>query len=73
MSATVAQELAELRRANTELRQELDAALAREATLTKFPAAIDSVSPERIEQQSAIIDVLKWWQRRPVTLSPSSI
>ena len=66
MTATQDAKIAELERANAELRQERAAGLAREATLAKELAARtaelatrNSEYGERIEQQAAIIDVLK--------------
>jgi len=56
MSATVAQELAELRRANVELMRERDAALAE---VQARDALRSSEYGERIAHQAATIDVLK--------------
>src|SRR6476661_492672 len=58
MSATEAQELAELRRANAELLRERDAA---HATLARR----DHEYAERIEHQAATIDVLKAMSASP--------
>jgi Rhodopirellula transposase DDE domain len=58
MSATADQELAELRRANAELRRERDAALT-------ALALRNSEYGERIEQQAATIDVLKVMSASP--------
>ena len=58
MSATADQELAELRRANAELLRERDAALT-------ALALRDSAYDERIEHQSATVDVLKAMSASP--------
>src|SRR6478672_2805059 len=58
MSVTVAQELAELRRANAELLRERDAALT-------ALAQRNTEYGERIEYQSATIDVLKAMSASP--------
>src|SRR6476660_1028373 len=59
MSATVAQELAELRRANEELRQERDILASELQTRTAALAQRNTEYDERIQHQSATIDVLK--------------
>jgi GAF domain-containing protein len=58
MSAATDQELAELRRANAELQRERDAALTELRTRTTALAQRDSEFGERIDQQSATIEVL---------------
>jgi GAF domain-containing protein/nitrogen-specific signal transduction histidine kinase len=63
MSATVAQELAELRRANAELLRERDAALT-------ALAQRNTEYGERIEHQSATIDVLKAMSASPGDAQP---
>ena len=60
MSATVAQELAELRRANEELLKE-----TRCAALSTALAQRNSEYGERIEQQAATNDVLKAMSASP--------
>jgi hypothetical protein len=59
MSATADQELAELRRAYAELQKEHDSALAELQTRTTALAQRDSEYRDRIEQQSATLNVLK--------------
>jgi GAF domain-containing protein len=65
MSMTTDQELAELRRAYAELQKERDAALAELQTRTTALAQRDSEYRERIDQQSATIDVLKVMSASP--------
>ena len=72
MTATQDATIAELQRANAELRRERDAALAREATLAEELAARDAALAqrntefgERIEYQAATIDVLKAMSASP--------
>ena len=64
--------IAELQRANAELRRERDAGLAREATLAEELAARDATLAqrnseygERIEHQAATVDVLKAMSASP--------
>jgi GAF domain-containing protein len=70
MSATLDQELAELRRANAVLRQERDAALEELQARTEALAQRNSEYAERIEQQSATIDVLKAMSNSPGDAQP---
>ena len=77
MSPTADQELAELRRANAELqragaelRNERDAALAELQARTTALAQRDREYGERIEQQSATIDVLKVMSASPGDAQP---
>lgn len=79
MSGTADQELAdfrrvcaELQRANSELRTERDAALAELKTRTTVLAQRHSEYNERIDHQSAVIDVRRRWPPRPVTRSRCS-
>ena len=72
MTATQADMVAELQRANAELRRERDALVGREATLAEELAARDaslaqrnSEFGERIEQQAATIEVLKAMSASP--------
>src|SRR6201986_3497731 len=72
MSATVAQELAELRRANAELkrataelRHERDVALAEVQASSAALAQRNTEYGERIEYQAATIDVLKAMSASP--------
>ena len=72
MTATQDATIVELQRANAELRRERDAGRAREATLaealatrTAELATRSSEYGERIEQQSAAIDVLKAMSASP--------
>jgi len=65
MSATVAQELAELRRAYGELRHERDALAAELQTRTAALVQRNTEYDERIEHQSATIDVLKAMSASP--------
>jgi GAF domain-containing protein len=65
MSATADQELAKLRRAYAELRNERDAAVAELQAHTLALAQRDSDYNERIEHQSATIDVLKAMSASP--------
>src|SRR5689334_432716 len=57
--------IAELRHRLEECTAERDAALAREATLTEALAARNTEFGERIEQQSATIDVLRVMSASP--------
>ncbi len=59
MSASVDQELADLRRANAELRNERDAALVQLRASTATLARRNSEYSERTAHQSAVADVLK--------------
>ena len=59
MSATADQELAELRRAYEEMRSERDNLASELQTRTAALAQRNTERDERIEHQSAIIDVLK--------------
>jgi len=70
MSATVDQELAELRRANAELLKQRDAALAELQARTAALAQRDSDYDERLEHQSAIIDVLQAMSASPGDAQP---
>jgi two-component system NtrC family sensor kinase len=65
MSATADQELAELRRAYEEMRSERDAALSELQTRTAALGRRDSEYGERIQHQSATIDVLKAMSASP--------
>ena len=65
MTATQSDMIAELQRANAELRRERDAALAHEAALAKALAQRNTEYGERIEQQYATIDVLKVMSASP--------
>jgi GAF domain-containing protein len=65
MSATVDQELAELRRAHEELQKEHDAALVELQARNTALAQRNSEYGERIEQQAATIDVLKTMSASP--------
>src|SRR5689334_11052153 len=65
MSATADQELAELRRAYAELQKDHDSALAELQTRTTALAQRDSEYRDRIEQQSATLDVLKAMSASP--------
>jgi hypothetical protein len=65
MSATADQELAELRRAYEEMRSERDAAVSELQTRTAALARRDSEFGERIQHQSATIDVLKAMSASP--------
>ena len=65
MSATADQELAELRRANAELRTERDAALAELQARTAALALRDTEYEERIDHQAATIEVLKVMSASP--------
>jgi two-component system NtrC family sensor kinase len=65
MSATADQELAELRRAYAELQKERDSALAELQARTTALAQRDSEYSQRIEQQSATLDVLKLMSASP--------
>ena len=65
MTATQSDRIAELQRANAELRRERDAALAHEAALAEALAQRNSEYGERIEQQAATIDVLKVMSASP--------
>ncbi len=65
MTATQDDTIAELRRSVAELRRERDAALSEKAALVEELAARDSEFGERIEQQSATIDVLKVMSASP--------
>src|SRR6476469_7184379 len=77
MSATADQELAELRRGNAELQRayaelqnERDAALAELQASTAALAQRDSEYGERLEHQSATIDVLKAMSASPGNAQP---
>src|SRR5690349_17176516 len=70
MSATVAQELAELRRANAELLKERDAAIAELQARSTALAQRNTEYDERIEYQSATIDVLKAMSASPSDPQP---
>src|SRR6476660_10572736 len=65
MTATQDDMIAELQRANAELRQERDEALAREATLAEALATRNSEFGERIEYQAATLDVLRAMSASP--------
>jgi two-component system NtrC family sensor kinase len=70
MGATLDQELAELRRAYAEVRKERDAALEELQARTAALAIRNSEYGERIEQQSAAIDVLKAMSGSPGDARP---
>jgi hypothetical protein len=70
MSATVDQQLAELRRANAELLKQRDAALAELQARTAALAQRDSDYDERLEHQSATIDVLQAMSASPGDAQP---
>ena len=77
MTATQDATIAELQRANAELRREREAGLAREATLAEELAARDAALAqrntefsERIEHQAATIDVLKVMSASPGDAQP---
>ena len=77
MTATQDATIAELQRANAELRRERDAGLAREAALAEELAARDVTLAqrnteygERIEHQAATIDVLKAMSASPGDAQP---
>jgi two-component system NtrC family sensor kinase len=70
MSATLEQELVELRRANTELRNERDAALAELRVRTAALTQRTSEYGERIEHQSAAIEVLRAMSASPGDKKP---
>ena len=65
MSATADQELAELRRAYEELRHKRDTLAAELQTRTAALAQRNTEYDERIEHQSATIDVLKAMSASP--------
>ena len=65
MTATQDDTIAGLQRSVAELRRERDAALSEKAALAEELAARDSEFRERIEQQSATIDVLKVMSASP--------
>jgi hypothetical protein len=68
MSAIQDETIADLQRANAELRRERDAALLEKAALAKELAERKTDFDERIEHQAATIDVLK---AMSAILSPS--
>jgi two-component system, NtrC family, sensor kinase len=77
MTASQDATIAELQRANAELRREREAGLAREATLAEELAARDAVLAqrntqysERIEHQAATVDVLKVMSASPGEAQP---
>ena len=70
MSATLELELVELRRANTELRNERDAALAELRVRTAALTQRTSEYGERIEHQSAAIEVLRAMSASPGDKKP---
>jgi GAF domain-containing protein len=70
MSATVDQELAELKRAHEELQKEHDAALAELQARNTALAQRDSEYGERIAQQAATIDVVKAMSASPGDAQP---
>ena len=77
MTATQDATIAELQRANAELRREREAGLAREATLAEELTARDAALAERntefgerIEHQAATIDVLKAMSASPGDAQP---
>jgi signal transduction histidine kinase len=63
--------VADLKRANTELRQERDAALAREIALSEMLALRNDEYGERIQQQAAAIDVLRAMAASPGDPNPA--
>jgi hypothetical protein len=65
MTATQDDTIAELQRANAELRRDRDAVLAGEATLAEALAQRNSEFGERIEHQAATVDVLKTMSASP--------
>jgi hypothetical protein len=70
MASTQDHMIAELQRANADLRRERDAALAGKAALAAALARRDTEFDERIEQQAATIGVLKVISSTPDDTQP---